>query len=886
MPSCAAGFRDHLRTPFTVSLQRGTTIIRCTPPKAIIDRQEENKYSKYYNDVNRRRAPMPSLFGDSRNREPSRTPSHPLSEANSQYSPGLEAEKGDEDSAPVFALPEPPVSPKVVVDWGQAGPSSDGQEPASDDEPKRTEKGPGANHLTDERVIRGYIGIAYALLRHFEEALGTRQRLTAGSLECAETVCSALNAIQDSNPRLQLLTQRIATAIGLLHRRKTLEDQDAAERGVLYGDVTVQRGTRQQRRIAGLPTPKIEPVHDKTKDMQADPEGPLGVAPSPSRQFAGEVERHATSVEGTAIAVPPGKRVDVWLQGSGALAVAGVKEGMPCTPSTGASSLFLGTEQRLKTSAVEGSSCERFYSAVEPTGKLAEDQVFLFPSSARTRGPQSTDGLPTTHLVGPHAGRESSSANQSHRVMCPAIPFRESEGNLHVRPLVLSEIHVLGDKDKGSSQCKQDPNNASATEALALIRCAEDLIVSGEGPGFVEKQFFRYFRSDSYQAEACRPHIPEGMKPAQGKYLLLRYAIAKVEDEYGKEPTARGTHLYLRDLRRMEEIIVNTEPAKALTVVDSHSDNEGKESECLQSAQKLPERSPEERMERRLPLTILSLPSSAPRQDARQPHREASPPLHPPVHSEGSNRVSPGLEFLQPTPVEKENSPRSNSRGTSSPLLDTMSLPKPLPSLGRSGQGFEELVTAEQPTGSSTEEVRQPSRALSSSSVSTVLAAVPSLPDVPTAVAGRESETSNSHTSSRQVSLPTPPLARASSSASSAQSTALSGLLALRRDSSSCGKLCGKSQQSEGGDRSKLLMPKGSLDSILIGEKGLKLSNRSIVRDSVSGEVTSVVFEAPNNPAGQSILDAATFAAMKGITTPRSPGLSLASSHADEKTSL
>ena len=96
------------------------------------------------------------------------------------------------------------------------------------------------SHSTDETVVRGYIGIAYALLRHFEEALGTQQRLTAGSLQCAETVCKALNALQDLNPRFQLLAQRIATAIGLLHRRKELDDKDAAERGVLYGKVVGQ----------------------------------------------------------------------------------------------------------------------------------------------------------------------------------------------------------------------------------------------------------------------------------------------------------------------------------------------------------------------------------------------------------------------------------------------------------------------------------------------------------------------------------------------------------------------------------------------------------------------------------------------------------------------
>lgn len=114
---------------------------------------------------------------------------------------------------------------------------------------------------------------------------------------------------------------------------------------------------------------------------------------------------------------------------------------------------------------------------------------------------------------------------------------------------------------------------ASAAEALALIRCATDLIVSGEGPGFVEKQFFRYFGPESHQSE--RPRIPEGMTPAQGKYLLLRYAIARVEAEYGEAPTARETHLYLRDLRRMEQIVVDAAPPQILTISESPCRSEG-----------------------------------------------------------------------------------------------------------------------------------------------------------------------------------------------------------------------------------------------------------------------------------------------------------------------
>ncbi|CDJ49376.1 hypothetical protein, conserved [Eimeria brunetti] len=968
MHGCTAGCSDRLRTPLALSLQRGTTIIRCT-------------HSKYYEDVKRRRAPAPPLPGDSRHgglwgpgrhpqkwaacknatsqrhtkacgvtdrvggkpeadSEPLATlkentgetpglPYQPTGETENQYSPGPESEKGNEDGAAAFELPEAPPSPKIMMDWGQTGPCLEAQETSPGDELRP------ANYLTDDAVVRGYIGIAHALLRHFEEALAARQRLTAGSLECAETVCKALNEIQDPNPRLQLLAQRIATAIGLLHRRKALEDKDAAERGVLYAEVefpypridtsswasvprgdasplyilrpsdvdgrgvlplspgshprtqenemekrgppecctgfpfqTVQCGERQERRIAGPPTPKVVPAQDTTRDLETETKGSHQLAPAHIGECAGENDRRRTSMEDTAIAAPAGKRGDTCLQSNGYLPVSRLKEGMASKPPTGTSSLFLRAEQLRKFSSTEACRLDRPYSTLESTGKPATDSPVLSSSNGRPRGPQSTDGLPGTQLAGPHVGSMSSSATQSHRALFTAFTFRESEGN-HVRPLVLSDTHVLA--DKGSPQWKDDPNRASAAEALALIRCATDLIVSGEGPEFVEKQFFRYFRLDSYQG-VDRPLIPEGMAPAKGKYLLLRYAIARVEAEYGDEPAARDTHLYLRDLRRMEEIVVEAAHAQGRTVIEPHGGNEGQEFQRPQSVHSLPERSPEERMERHLPLTILNLPSSATQQDAGQPRRESSPPVHSLVYSEDCNRRSRELECVQPMPLKNEISSRSTSSANpSSPQLNTISLPNPLPSLGGSGQSFEKLATAEL-SENSTEEVRQPSRASSSSSVPAIIKPGSGLPDVPAAADGSEGEKSSSRSSSRQVSLPTPTLARTPSSSSLAQSTALSGLVAMRRDSSSFDKVFGKSPPSAAGSRSRLLMPNGSFDSVL-GEKGFKLSSRSVVRDSVSGEVTSVVFEAPKNTSGQSVLDTATSAALKDITAPRSPSL-------------
>lgn len=295
-------------------------------------------------------------------------------------------------------------------------------------------------------------------------------------------------------------------------------------------------------------------------------------------------------------------------------------------------------------------------------------------------------------------------------------------------------------------------------------------------------------------------------------------------------------------------------------------------------AHSLPERSPEERMERRLPLTILSLPSSAPPQEAGKRRRES---LHQ-VLTDCSHRLPSGKQLLQPTLINKEKSPGNSSRGTaSSSQLNTMSLPKPLPSLGGLAHSLEKLATVEQPTTTSVGEVIDSSRPLSSSSASAILTSAPGFPDFPIAVDGWVRDASNSPTLSRQSSS----IGGMASSASLAPSTSLPGLQTVRRDTSSFGKSFEKPPQSEGGSRTTMLSPKGSLDSMLIGEKGLKLSNRSIVRDAFSGEVTSVLFEPPKNTAGESILGTATSAALQQISDHRAESLTLPESPVSGKAS-
>lgn len=99
--------------------------------------------------------------------------------------------------------------------------------------------------------------------------------------------------------------------------------------------------------------------------------------------------------------------------------------------------------------------------------------------------------------------------------------------------------------------------------------------MSGEGPEYVEKQFFRYCRSKDIMAATTRPQIPEGMAAAHGKYIMLRYTIAVLEAEYGDSPASTDPNLYLPDLRRMVEILLGG-GRRAQTRSSSRESTEGR----------------------------------------------------------------------------------------------------------------------------------------------------------------------------------------------------------------------------------------------------------------------------------------------------------------------
>lgn len=111
---------------------------------------------------------------------------------------------------------------------------------------------------------------------------------------------------------------------------------------------------------------------------------------------------------------------------------------------------------------------------------------------------------------------------------------------------------------------------------MSLIKCATDLILSGEGPAYVEKQLFRYRMSKDAETVITEPRIPDGMAAGHGKYILLRYSIAVLESEAGDDSSAKDANLYLSDLRRMREILLGSRPRiKPVTLVDAGESSAG-----------------------------------------------------------------------------------------------------------------------------------------------------------------------------------------------------------------------------------------------------------------------------------------------------------------------
>lgn len=246
--------------------------------------------------------------------------------------------------------------------------------------------------------------------------------------------------------------------------------------------------------------------------------------------------------------------------------------------------------------------------------------------------------------------------------------------------------------------------------------------MSGEGPEYIQKQFFRYKSNDNITT--ARPQIPEGMAAAQGKYIMLRYSIAMLEAEYGDSPASADQNLYLPDLRRMAEILLGSRP-RGQTRASSRESTDGRAEGnitrmltspilklgdtpthdnsawlgrklsrkvrayrrarsvqwrfCADEGYRpsssnpnlLPDRYPEERMERHLPLTILNLPAVGPRLEKGQ--RKAFPQVRLSIHAE-LPRLPGSPEFGQPTAPVKSGLASTKSGAGEPSVTGTLAL--------------------------------------------------------------------------------------------------------------------------------------------------------------------------------------------------------------------
>lgn len=263
-------------------------------------------------------------------------------------------------------------------------------------------------------------------------------------------------------------------------------------------------------------------------------------------------------------------------------------------------------------------------------------------------------------------------------------------------------------------------------------------------------------------------------------------------------------------------------------------------------------------MERHLPLSILSLPAvySRPVGGHRESCSESSLPGRAHAHR-GASSSNP----RQPT----SSTAMSNNGVLSAAAANEVScLPKPLPILG----GYNPTTSDNKPRGISSKDAGHIVGAVASVPMPTTPA--PSvLPDGP-AVQDRPETQQRSSSLSVTASQQATPISRVLPPTPSSNPGDMSGLPAKSKNTTPSDKPAMKLVDSRNSSRSRLLGQKASLDCLSIGDEGFKLSSRNIVRDTVSGAVTTVVFEPSKSVAGQSLLDTATSAALHGISASRS----------------
>ncbi|OEH76668.1 hypothetical protein cyc_07063 [Cyclospora cayetanensis] len=804
----------------------------------------------------------------------------------------------------------------------------------------------------DMTIVRGYIDIAHALLRHFEEALETKQRLTEGSLQCAETVCRALQALKDTNPRLEPLVERIMMATELLHKRKTADEKYAMQHGLPCVDYPQQDTTdlacppwaataplyvciqnsanrrhehhwspRSINRLdqAGWELREVpcsqdhsavhSPLRTRTQPKHSAGPPPLKAAPPNEMLPLAVTELQGTTVEpryisrssmetsdvgstygemNAAMAVNRHKASANWCAMDGAVQEV-PREGagiVGLQPSAGTSAS--PTAQQIFHPQPPRTGCQVApLRVLDCTRGTCETAVLLPAPELGLQPSQSTMGLPITHLVGPQAGGGGEGTCHSSRTQKASMPFRGTEQDMQFRPRVLSETRLLTDTD--SSQKLEDASTASVAEALSFIKYCTDFILSREGLEYVEKKVFRYSKAKEAGRVAARPTIPEGMTSAQGKYILLHHAIEMVEDEYGDSPAAEDPHLYLPDLRRMADIVVGT--------VSSEQSNErnqdltkGKDSQRSHSGHSLPERFPEQRMERHLPLSIFNLPATGHRLEGRE--GRASGQGYLTVQQPEASPIDSGVESWQPVTLPQTH--LAESATGSAPTAQRSSdirLLKPLSSASRTLLSSQPFLGKENMERSSMMGYSQSSR-LPRGRTSSIPSPLQGLSDLSSVSDTQDDEAPHSTSPS-----PLPPPSSISSRAPSPsdafpQPSALSGLLHKRKDDflgSADSLLAGEAGSASsavlrkpagyGSGVAKAAGIKGSraevgaslnlLDPAAMEQDALKLSIRSVVRDSTSGAVASRVFRPPENNTGQAHLDLPTAQGLRSIIASR-----------------
>ncbi|KAL8439881.1 hypothetical protein Efla_000853 [Eimeria flavescens] len=905
------------RSPFARSLERGTTVIRCSPPPTLEALERER--GAYYGEVERRKNFLPLPAGGRRSagrRQPMKAAVAPRPYVSKQppAAPQVSAsfdlnviEPDDRGTARSFENEGCPTEHCPTLSFQGSGVSEADRDEAADEPEKgasptipEEEESPRIRVEWDEEenewhgfeaVLRGYIDIAHALLRHFEETLTAKQLLTQGSLQCAEIVCNALQQIQVANPRLALLVERISIAIALLRKRRLLDERELAARGLLFNEMDSFSMTKPRpinapmyayqskvvehrqperetntshERIRVLPSSVAEevcgiqtlastsgqPLH--AGYLTASDEGvcemtsvPVYLS-RPSRRQPSDLNKLEI---GAAVAVPPCKEVEKRkevekpYQESPQAVHRVERDGGPGRASTDFTALSQLEEAR-SSRTPQKSVPSRVPAVVppdthKPGGGLA----------ARMCGPV----VPSkTHFFAPStAGPPLSQRPVSIRRL-----FGEFEGERPVRPLVLSETHVLS--EKSSTPKDSDAYRAAEWEALSLIKCAVDLIQSGEGPEYVQKQFFRYSRLDDGGRALAMHELPEDMKSSQGKFLLLRYAIATVEAEYGDSPKAADPNLYLCDLIRMKAIILAKETHPRFAPSPQEASKRSKGDVTLQSTQEahsLPERSPEERMARHLPLTILNLPVSGfkPAGTHGPDFAQASRAIQTEVF-----RPSSRHELIRTASSEPRDQQCLGEAHTAGVIeANALRTPAALTSLQLAGKPSMELQSRKSPGSSEKSEAVAVSASAEDSgqlSRASSLAASP-------------------HQSFQLAPRSTPPSGRSSQSFEGSSSMLLNPGVTSSETISSAALQQPPDSEEGGKVRRSLAKQMGSAAFLQrpasLAAEGFKLSMSSLRRDSTSGTFSSRVFEAPSNPTDLPTINAATSVGLKNLSASR-----------------